>query len=65
VHLSSDKLDVTNYDTWTLDIQSWPLHLRDVKNVFLNGDLLEEILWSNLQVLLLRGSLLDWYVVSA
>jgi len=34
----------------------WPLHQLDVKNVFLNDILDEEVPWSNHMILLLRES---------
>jgi len=36
----------------------------NVKNVFLNGNLQEENYMEQPPILLLRGSLLDWYVIS-
>jgi len=36
-----------------------------LKMFFLMGIWREKFIWRNLQVLLLRGSLLDWYVVFA
>ena len=40
---------------------SWPLYQLDIKNVFLHGDLTEEVIWSNHPVLLLRGGV--WFSV--
>ncbi|RVW32653.1 putative mitochondrial protein [Vitis vinifera] len=42
---------------------SWPLYQLDIKNAFLHGDLARKFIWSNLLVLLLRGSLCIYLVV--
>jgi len=46
-------------------LQQWPLYQLDEKMPFLMGICRKEFIWSNLLAFLFKGSLLDWYVVSA
>jgi len=46
-------------------LQLWSLYELEVKNVFFNGDLQEEIYMEQPPGFVAQGGLLDWYVVFA